>query len=227
MSETKKEAKSIIIQMPMFRASYVNVAKPYVDEDGKASFGLTAILPLREDMDPASRKRLDFCEQVIWQAIEEKWNSKFRKELQEQHEAGQPLKKFKWPFRDGSTDFDLTKNPSYENKLIVNLRSYDRQPGCLDENKQDIILTSAEFGQQIYSGMYATATVNVFCFDHNKGGKGCSLVLRNVMKLKDGDRLAGVASATRDFEDVDTTDFGVDNAALLDEQPRKPLLRGL
>lgn len=55
--------------------------------------------------------------------------------------------------------------------------------------------------QDIYSGMYARVTVNFFGYASNgKRGVGCGL--GNVMKTRDGEPLAGGASASSDFAEV-------------------------
>ena len=55
--------------------------------------------------------------------------------------------------------------------------------------------------QDIYSGMYARVTLNFFAFNSN-GNKGVGCGLGNVMKTRDGEPLAGGASAAADFEGI-------------------------
>lgn len=58
--------------------------------------------------------------------------------------------------------------------------------------------------QDIYSGMYARVTINFF--GYNKAGKrGIGCGLGNVMKTRDGDPLAGGASAAADFAGIGQT----------------------
>lgn len=55
--------------------------------------------------------------------------------------------------------------------------------------------------QDIYSGMYARVTVNFFPYDTaNSKGVGCGL--GNVLKTRDGEPLAGGATAESDFADI-------------------------
>lgn len=56
----------------------------------------------------------------------------------------------------------------------------------------------------IYSGMYARVTINFFPYDR-AGGKGVGCGLGNVLKLRDGEPLAGGASAASDFEGLGQT----------------------
>ncbi len=51
----------------------------------------------------------------------------------------------------------------------------------------------------IYSGMYARVTINFFTYD-TAGSKGVGCGLGNVLKTRDGEALAGGASAASDFE---------------------------
>lgn len=58
--------------------------------------------------------------------------------------------------------------------------------------------------QDIYSGMYARVTINFFGYNQRgKRGVGCGL--GNVMKTRDGEPLAGGASAAADFAGVGQT----------------------
>lgn len=53
----------------------------------------------------------------------------------------------------------------------------------------------------IYSGMYARVTLNFFPYD-TSGSKGVGCGLGNVLKIRDGEPLAGGASAASDFADL-------------------------
>lgn len=55
--------------------------------------------------------------------------------------------------------------------------------------------------QDIYSGMYARVTLRFYGFDQN-GNRGVGCGLGNVMKTRDGEALAGGASAASDFAGV-------------------------
>lgn len=55
--------------------------------------------------------------------------------------------------------------------------------------------------QDIYSGVYARVTINFFGY-LNAGKKGVGCGLGNVMKTRDGEPLAGGASAAADFAEV-------------------------
>lgn len=55
--------------------------------------------------------------------------------------------------------------------------------------------------QDIYSGMYARVTINFFGYNQ-RGKRGIGCGLGNVMKTRDGEALAGGASAAADFAGV-------------------------
>lgn len=55
--------------------------------------------------------------------------------------------------------------------------------------------------QDVYSGMYARVTVNFFGY-YSAGKKGVGCGLGNVMKTRDGEALAGGASAAADFAGI-------------------------
>lgn len=54
---------------------------------------------------------------------------------------------------------------------------------------------------QVYSGCYAHVSINFFAYNKN-GKKGIAAGLGNIMKVKDGERFAGGASAEDDFKDL-------------------------
>ena len=54
--------------------------------------------------------------------------------------------------------------------------------------------------QDIYSGMYARVTLNFYPYKKGNVGVGCGL--GNVLKTRDGEPLAGTASAASDFAGI-------------------------
>ena len=75
--------------------------------------------------------------------------------------------------------------------------STKRKPQVVDISNVNVELAP----QDIYSGMYARVTLNFFAFNTN-GNKGIGCGLGNVMKTRDGDPLAGGATAAQDFEGI-------------------------
>ena len=74
-------------------------------------------------------------------------------------------------------------------------------PGIVDSACETIIERS-----QIYSGVYARASVNFFAFNSN-GNKGIACGLNNIQKLRAGDPLGGKSRAEDDFATDDDDDF--------------------
>lgn len=103
-------------------------------------------------------------------------------------------KKFKMPLRDG--DEEREDDPNYKGKFFINASSKNA-PGIVDRNK-DEILDKGEF----YSGCFGIASVNFYGFN-KAGNTGIACGLNNLMKLEDGERLSGGASADEDFADID------------------------
>lgn len=72
------------------------------------------------------------------------------------------------------------------------------------KNKPQVVhqsnIESELLPQDIYSGMYARVTINFYGYNNNKRGIGCGL--GNVMKTREGEPLAGGASAASDFAGV-------------------------
>ena len=75
--------------------------------------------------------------------------------------------------------------------------STKRKPQVVDVSNVNVELAP----QDIYSGMYARVTLNFFSFNSN-GNKGVGCGLGNVMKTRDGEALAGGATAAQDFEGI-------------------------
>lgn len=98
----------------------------------------------------------------------------------------------KLPLRDG--DLEREDDETYADHYFLNASSF-RQPGIVDKDRQAIIDPD-----EFYSGCYGRASINFYAFNSN-GNKGIAVGLNNLQKLKDGERLAGGASAEEDFAD--------------------------
>jgi len=66
---------------------------------------------------------------------------------------------------------------------------------------------------EFYSGCYGKVSVNFYPFNAN-GNRGIAAGLQNLFKTRDGERLAGGASAESDFADEVDNDFNEDEDLL-------------
>ena len=103
----------------------------------------------------------------------------------------------KTPLRDG--DLDRPDDEAYKGCYFVNANSNDK-PGILDKFKNQI--TNPE---DFYSGCYGYASINFYAFNTN-GNKGIACGLNNLMKIEDGESLAGKVSAEVDFESIEAVE---------------------
>ncbi len=62
----------------------------------------------------------------------------------------------------------------------------------------------------MYSGCYCYVSINFYAFAV-EGNKGIAAGLNNIMKIKDGDRLSGGASADEDFGDIEPEEEDTDS----------------
>jgi hypothetical protein len=110
------------------------------------------------------------------------------------------LTALKTPLRDG--DAERPGDEAYADSYFINANS-GAAPGIVDNQQepQPIIDRS-----EIYSGVYARASVNFYAFNSN-GNKGIACGLNNIQKLRDGEPLGGKSRAEDDFATADEDDF--------------------
>jgi hypothetical protein len=78
-----------------------------------------------------------------------------------------------------------------------------KKPGIVGRNGKTELTSEDEF----YSGCFGRAAINFYPFSM-KGNAGVAVGLNNLMKLEDGERLSGGASAQTDFADFAEDDGG-------------------
>lgn len=105
---------------------------------------------------------------------------------------GKLPKNFKLPLRDGDEERD--DDEAYQNHFFINATSKTK-PGVVDLMRDEITDET-----KVYAGCYVRASINFYYFDVN-GNKGIAAGLNNIQKVRDGERLAGRASAEDDFND--------------------------
>lgn len=180
------------VKTPPFRLSYPAFFRPKPGPNGGAPrYSGVAIF------NPAD---YDEAEMAAFKAMKAAMNGACKEEF------GKNIKDmpstFKKGLRPGSDrqddDGNVPEEYQGEGVVFANITS-NEPPGVINAKGQTI---SEENGNtdQIYPGCYCRAIVVAYAYD-KKGNKGVALGLRNVMKVKDGDRLDSKTSAAEDFKD--------------------------
>ena len=103
----------------------------------------------------------------------------------------------KKPLRDG--DEDHPEDPAFANQMFLNA-SNKYKPQVASRDEFGVILI--EDPNDLYAGSYGAVTLEFYPYNTN-GNRGVGVSLGNVIKLRDGDRLAGTAeSAEASFADL-------------------------
>ena len=167
------------------RLSYANVWEPKSINGGAEKYSVSLIIP------KADTKTLGAIQKAIDSAIEE-GRGKFGGKV--------PSKAtLKLPLRDG--DVDRPDDEAYTNCYFVNANS-SSAPEIVDKSLNPILNRS-----EVYSGVYARASINFYAFNSN-GNRGIACGLGNIQKVRDGEPLGGKTSAADDFtSDYDGDDF--------------------
>ena len=178
MAENKNQSATKVI-IPC-RISFANIWEPKSINGSEEKYSVSCIVP------KADKKTLAKIEKAIEAAKEagksKKWGGKIPPNL-------------KLPLRDG--DIDRPDDEAYANAMFVNATSKDA-PQIVDR-KVDPILDPMECG----SGDYCNVSVNFYGFNAN-GNRGVAAGLGNIQLIKHGERLAGKASASSDFTEVES-----------------------
>lgn len=161
------------IVTPVFRASFVNVLKPRLNEQsGKEEYSIKMIFDKDADLSPLA--------EIVQEAIKNKWGNN-------------PPKGLKLPVKDGN-ESDLDKYPEDKDKWVANAKTVLTQPGIV--NRQLEPITDPK---EIYSGCYMRASLTAYAYDNKS--KGVSFGLQNLIKWEDGEPLSPKATAEEDFKE--------------------------
>ena len=185
MAETNKNTQNNASQTKVVipcRISFANIWEPKSINGSEEKYSVSCIIP-KDDM-----KTLAKIHKAVEAAKEagksKKWGGKIPPNI-------------KLPLRDG--DIDRPDDDAYENAFFINATSKDA-PQIVDRKVQPI-LDPMDCG----SGDYCNVSVNFYAFNAN-GNRGIAAGLGNILKIKDGERLAGRASAASDFSEVEEAD---------------------
>lgn len=161
---------------PEFRGSFVHILEPHAP---KAAPGEAPQKPRYQITIPLAKDH-KFWEQVqglVTETATAKW--------------GKIPPKLKSPIKDG----DAEGRDEFKGKLTIQATS---------NNKPDIVdkaLNPIMDANEIYSGAWFRASIRAYAWEHPTGGKGVSIALDNVMKIRDDEAFSGRSSAGDDFAD--------------------------
>lgn len=171
---------AIKLTTPEFRGSYVNLIEPRAVSDDPGAEKKYSMLIVLSKTDPEAKAFVKKLEAAIQTASAEKHGKPIPKER---------LKHY--PIKDGDND---EKEDFHGHWLISASNKF--KPGAIDLNGQKLIST-----EDLYSGAWYRASISCWAWDNPKGGKGVSINLKNVLKVRDDDAFTGVAKAEDDFAD--------------------------
>ena len=169
------------------RLSYANVWQPKSVNGGTPKYTVSLIIP-KSDTHTISK---------INAAIEAAYREGEAK-LKGNGKSVPPLSSLKIPLRDG--DIDRPDDEAYAGSYFINANS-PTAPGIVDLNRDPVLEHS-----QIYSGVYARASINFYAFNSN-GSKGIACGLNNIQRIRDGEPLGGKPRPEDDFASEQDDDF--------------------
>lgn len=161
------------------RISFANIWEPKSINGSDEKYSVSCIIPKSDKATLMKiHKAVEAAKEV---ASSKKWGGKIPGNL-------------KLPLRDG--DIDRPDDEAYENSMFFNASSKDA-PQIVDRKVQPI-LDAMECG----SGDYCNVSINFYGYSAS-GNRGVAAGLGNIQLIKHGDRLAGKASASSDFEELE------------------------
>lgn len=173
------------ILIPNARLSYCHLNQPRVNTQNPAEAPKYEVTLLIPKSDVQTKANIDAAIAAATAAAKEKHGAAFP-----------PLPKHTLKDGDGPQPSGVPHPPECAGCWVLPARSTD-QPGVVDINRQPIIDPN-----QIYSGMYAHATVTFYGFSQPTN-KGIACAIDNVMKIADGEPLGGGrVSAEEDFAGI-------------------------
>ena len=165
------------------RLSYVSVLVPRAaQQGGEPKFSVTLLIP---KSDVATKADIDASMQAAAaEAVAKVWN-------------GTRPPNLRVPIYDGDGVRPASGEPFGEEcrGCWVITASTKMKPQVIGMDGLDLLPSD------IYSGMYGRVTIRFFGYS-NSGNKGVGCGLGNIMKTRDGDPLAGNASAASDFAGI-------------------------
>lgn len=181
------------------RLSYCNLTTPRAaQQGGEPKYSVTLLIP---KTDVATKADIDAAIQAAAnEALSKVWNGARPPQLSVPIWDGDGVRKSGVPFGDECKGHWVMTASTKNKPQVVGIDNINCELAPSD----------------IYSGMYARVTIRFFGYS-NSGNKGIGCGLGNVMKTRDGEALAGGASASVDFAGVGAAPaapaYGVNPAA--------------
>ena len=166
------------------RLSYCNLTTPRAaQQGGEPKYSVTLLIP---KTDVATKADIDASIQAAAQdAVSKVWNGAAPPQLRVPIYDGDGVRPSGVPFGDECKGHWVMTASTKNKPQVVGIDNINCELAPSD----------------IYSGMYARVTIRFFGYS-NSGNKGIGCGLGNVMKTRDGEALAGSASASVDFAGV-------------------------
>ena len=166
------------------RLSYCNLTTPRAaQQGGEPKYSVTLLIP---KTDVATKADIDAAIQAAAnEALSKVWNGARPPQLRVPIYDGDGVRPSGVPFGDECKGHWVMTASTKNKPQVVGIDNINCELAPSD----------------IYSGMYARVTVRFFGYS-NSGNKGIGCGLGNVMKTRDGEALAGSASASVDFAGV-------------------------
>lgn len=200
--DTWVEKKNGNMVTPLFRAAFVALLKPKGmsnNPEGEKKYSVTMIFPKGTDHKP--------LKDYIMRIAKEKWGEKGADIIKRQEASDKRI------FKDGSLMAE--KYAGFEEGVPYLSASNKEKPNLVGTQAGPSgTLVELTEESDFVSGYYAIASVRPYCWD-NKFGKGVSLSLQNVQKIKEGERLGGGRSkANEDFEPIEDDDMELSESSV-------------
>ena len=163
------------------RLSYANLTTPRAPQQGgEPKYSVTLLIP---KTDAATIANINASIKAAYEdGVSKKWGGAHPTPKQIVHD-GDGLRPSGMPFGDECKGHWVLTASTKNKPQVVGIDNLDCELAPSD----------------IYSGMFARVTINFFAYD-TAGSKGVGCGLGNVLKTRDGEALAGGASAASDFE---------------------------
>jgi hypothetical protein len=118
------------------------------------------------------------------------------------------LKAMRATEKAGLRDGDLKSYAGYPGNLYLSA-SNTMRPTVIDADKTPLVAADGK----PYSGCIVNASIEVWAYDHPKGGKGISATVLGVQFVKDGEKF-GSGSSVADADEFDDISAGADADSL-------------